>query len=152
MSKPKLLKIFDTTTDEKIYSKFINPVEVTLSGNSLVVSSTITIDGNSYITFKAPCNSSEVTSITINGNLYNIVNTLNKTITEDFFVVDALVSVILDPVTQKAFVTSGGVNPLIISSVEPTDLSILWLDTNNNVFKYYDSENSKWKIVGAAWN
>ena len=150
MSKPKILKIFDTTTDEKIYSKLTNPVTVTQSGTTLVVSSTLTLSGPSMITFKAPCNSSAVNTITANGISFSIVNTLNKTATGDVFVNGAMVSMILDTSSNKAYLSGSSSAGIIVGTTAPTDTSTLWLDSNNNVFKYYI--DSKWKIVGAAWN
>lgn len=151
MSKPKILKIFDTTTDEKIYSKLTNPVTVTKSGTALVVSSTLTLSGPSIITFKAPCNSSAVNTITANGISFSIVNTLNKTVTtSDVFVNGAMVSMILDTSSNKAYFSGSSSAGIIVGTTAPTDTSVIWLDSNNNVLKYYI--DSKWKIVGAAWN
>lgn len=151
MSKPKILKIFDTTTDEKIYSKLTNPVTVTKSGTALVVSSTLTLSGPSIITFKAPCNSSAVNTITANGISFSIVNTLNKTVTtSDVFVNGAMVSMILDTSSNKAYLSGSSSAGIIVGTTAPTDTSVIWLDSNNNVLKYYI--DSKWKIVGAAWN
>ena len=150
MSKPKILKIFDTTTDEKIYSKLTNPVTVTQSGTALVVSSALTLSGPSIITFKAPCNSSAVNTITANSISFSIVNTLNKTTASDEFVNGAMVSMILDTSSNKAYLSGSSSAGIVVGTTAPTDTSVIWLDSTNNVFKYYIG--SKWKIVGAAWN
>lgn len=147
MSKPKILKIFDTTTDEKIYSKLTNPVTVTQSGTTLVVSSSLTLSGPSIITFKAPCNSSAVNTITANGISFSIVNTLDKTVTAgNVFVNGAMVSMILDTSSNKAYLSGSSSAGIIVGTTAPTDTSTLWIDSTNNVLRYYSG--SAWKISG----
>lgn len=105
MSKPKLLKIFDDTTEDRAYSKFNNPITVTKDGNTLLVNTNVTISSNTMLTFYAPCNSSEVSTITANGIVYSLVDAASVSISEGGkFVSGSLVSVILDVTNLKAYV------------------------------------------------
>lgn len=40
----------------------------------------------------------------------------------------------------------------VADSVEPTNKTILWIDTsNNNLMKYYDVKTQEWIPISAAW-
>lgn len=58
------------------------------------------------ITFKAPCNCSEVTALAINGRVYNLVNSMTSNVLEspNVFCANSMLSVLLDVTNANAFV------------------------------------------------
>ena len=105
MSKPKLLRIFDETTKDTAYSRLNNPVTVTQSDSTLIVNERISVLDNAMLTFTAPCSCSSVTTITVGGIEYTLVDLLNLRPT-GAWVEGAVVSVVLDCDSKKAYVQS----------------------------------------------
>ena len=71
-------------------------------------SDTSVCDGK-QITFKAPADCTNVTGIIINGTTYSLVDANNNGISDGSFKKDAMVSVVLDTVNNKAFILNGSV-------------------------------------------
>ena len=105
MSKPKILTMFDDTAKDSIYSKLNNPVTTTLVDRSLVISDITDVHDNSIVTFKPECDCADVDSITINGEVYEIKDSLGNTLDKStiMWVADAVISVALDAVTKVAY-------------------------------------------------
>lgn len=106
MSMPKLLSIFKESADDAAYSRLNNPVTVTKSGASLVVSQSIAVHDEAIVTFKAPCSCSGITSITVNSVAYALVDTAGNALSDtSAFNKGSAVSVILDTTNKKAYAT-----------------------------------------------
>lgn len=141
MSKPKLLEIFNEDSVGSAYSKLNNPVTVRRSGSSLIVSEGVKIQNNSVLTFKAPCSCQDITNIIINNVIYSFVDAIDKTVSDSgAFVSGALVSVLLDTKTNKAYIQNSASSKLwesldelndTLSEVSETANSAKELATNN---------------------
>lgn len=108
MSKPKILKLFDENVEGSIYSKLNNPVTVTLTNRSLVVSGVVDVQDNSILTFKPGCSCTEVDSITINSKVYTIKDSSGNIVTgnSDTWSDGAVISVALDTADREAYILS----------------------------------------------
>lgn len=108
MSKPKILKLFDENVEGSIYSKLNNPVTVTLTNRSLVVSGVVDVQDNSILTFKPGCSCTEVDSITINSKVYTIKDSSGNVVTgnSDTWSDGAVISVALDTADREAYILS----------------------------------------------
>lgn len=106
MSKPKILTMFDETAEGSIYSKLNNPVTTTVIDRSLIVSDITDAHDNSIVTFKPGCDSSDVDSITINGEVYTIKDSLGNVVTGNtgMWVNGAVISVALDTTNKAAYI------------------------------------------------
>lgn len=112
MSKPKLLSVYDEVAQDGdvVTSKLDTVVAVTQNGTSLVVSESILVKDGAKITFKAPCNSESIESITINGVVYTLclydgcsISTHKLTC----FTANTYVTVTLNTVDSKAYIVNG---------------------------------------------
>lgn len=108
MSKPKILTLFDENVEGSIYSKLNNPVTVTLTNRSLVVSGVVDVQDNSILTFKPGCSSTEVDSITINGKVYTIKDSSGNVVNgnSDTWSGGVVISVALDTADREAYILS----------------------------------------------
>lgn len=108
MSKPKILTLFDENVEGSIYSKLNNPVTVTLTNRSLVVSGVVDVQDNSILTFKPGCSCNEVDSITINGKVYTIKDSSGNVVTgnSDTWSDGVVISVALDTADREAYILS----------------------------------------------
>lgn len=106
MSKPKILTMFDETAEGSIYSKLNNPVTTTVIDRSLIVSGITDAHNNSIVTFKPGCDSSVVDSITINGDVYTIQDSLGNVVTGNtgMWINGATISVALDTTNKAAYI------------------------------------------------
>lgn len=106
MSKPKILTMFDETAEGSIYSKLNNPVTTTVIDRSLIVSGITDAHNNSIVTFKPGCDSSDVDSITINGDVYTIQDSLGNVVTGNtgMWINGATISVALDTTNKAAYI------------------------------------------------
>lgn len=106
MSKPKILKMFDETAEGSIYSKLNNPVTTTVIDRSLIVSGITDAHDKSIVTFKPGCDSSDVDSITINGDVYTIQDSLGNVVTGNtgMWINGATISVALDTKNKAAYI------------------------------------------------
>ena len=108
MSKPKILTLFDENVEGSIYSKLNNPVTVTLTNRSLVVSGVVDVQDNSILTFKPGCSCTEVDSITINGKVYTIKDSSGSVVNgnSDTWSDGVVISVALDTADREAYILS----------------------------------------------
>lgn len=124
MSKPKLLKIFDKSTQDVAYSRLNNPVSVTKLENTLILDGSISVYNNTMLTFKSPCNCSEVFSITVSGVVYPLLDAAgNNVSTGDSFVAGSLVSLTLDTEEKKAYLLNAAGGGGELSDETPTSLT-----------------------------
>lgn len=130
MSKPKLLRVFDETTQDIAYSRLNNPVTVSLSGTSVVVDPSVVIECNTILTFTAPCDCSQVDTITAGGVNYELLDTMQKKPTSAW-VTGSLVTVALDCTNKKAYLQGGSGGGSAARTISITLTTAGW-DSNNS--------------------
>ena len=113
MARPKLLNVFIPTPDEILYTKTPSFVTVVQEGINLVVQETInSVQEGSSITFLTPCNYEDITGVSINGTVYEILEEDGLPPTEAF-TTGVMVTLKLDVNNSKAYIqnsanTGGG--------------------------------------------
>lgn len=116
MGRPKLLNVFIPSPDEILYTKTPSYVTVVKTDSNLVVQETInTVQEGASITFTAPCECDDVTGVTINSKVYEILEA-NGTAPKKAFTTGALVTLKIDADNSKAYIqnsanTGGGGSP-----------------------------------------
>lgn len=98
--------MLDTRTNTTAYSKLNNIIpEVTQSGDSLVVPSHIKVLDATLLSFRSPCDCSEVSTISIAGEKYDLVDASHSSVTgRGAFTADAMVTVLIDPTSHRAYI------------------------------------------------
>lgn len=148
MSKPKILTMFDETAEGSIYSKLNNPVTTTVIDRSLIVSGITDAHNNSIVTFKPGCDSSDVDSITINGDVYTIQDSLGNVVTGNtgMWVNGATISVALDTTNKAAYILNNNYSitetlpkPFYITLTEGGDGVITADKTDDEILAAYDA-------------
>lgn len=148
MSKPKILTMFDETAEGSIYSKLNNPVTTTVIDRSLIVSGITNAHDNSIVTFKPGCDSSDVDSITINGEVYTIKDSLGNVVTGNtgMWVNGATISVALDTKNKAAYILNNNYSitetlpkPFYITLTEGGDGVITADKTDEEILSAYNA-------------
>ena len=92
------------------------------------------------ISFRAPCNCTEVTGISLDGVTYDLVDTSGNTLTtcKNYFVKDAILTVIIDTTNQKATLLNPRVNTYTKTLGTPSDApnangNTVWAKANHAV-------------------
>ena len=107
---------------------------MTKSGSSLIVSKTITVHNNSFLTFRAPCSCQGILSITINKVVYNLIDSAGNTLEgTQSFIENALVSVIIDTTNKKAYILNSASVLDLDSLLELTPDSIVTTDSDGSL-------------------
>lgn len=148
MSKPKILTMFDETAEGSIYSKLNNPVTTTVIDRSLIVSGITDAHDKSIVTFKPGCDSSDVDSITINGYVYTIQDSLGNVVTGNtgMWVNGATISVALDTTNKAAYILNNNYSitetlpkPFYITLTEGGDGVITADKTDEEILSAYNA-------------
>ncbi len=103
-----------------------------------------TVVNGKQVTFRAPCDCTDISGIVINGTTYTLVDATTEQITGHTFKKDAMVSVIMDTENNKAFVQNGiiyGVSTVELSRAEydalvsagEIDQNTIYVVTDDNV-------------------
>ena len=155
MSKPKILTMFDETAEGSIYSKLNNPVTTTVIDRSLIVSGITDAHKNSIVTFKPGCDSSDVDSITINGDVYTIQDSLGNVVTGNtgMWINGATISVALDTKNKAAYILNNNYSitetlpkPFYITLTEDGDGVITADKTDEEILSAHDAGDNIFAI------
>lgn len=155
MSKPKILTMFDETAEGSIYSKLNNPVTTKVIDRSLIVSGITDAHNNSIVTFKPGCDSSDVDSITINGDVYTIQDSLGNVVTGNtgMWVNGATISVALDTKNKAAYILNNNYSitetlpkPFYITLTEGGDGVITADKTDDEIVSAYNAGDNIFAI------
>lgn len=155
MSKPKILKMFDETAEGSIYSKLNNPVTTTVIDRSLIVSGITDAHDKSIVTFKPGCDSSDVDSITINGDVYTIQDSLGNVVTGNtgMWINGATISVALDTKNKAAYILNNNYSitetltkPFYITLTEGGDGVITADKTDDEIVSAYNAGDNIFAI------